>query len=142
MMQAKEVRKGVWLIQEEGMPVPVRVYATEKLFRGMEEGVFKQAMNVSLLPGIQTVGVVLVLALLITPAAIASLLSRRLHLIILLSEGVAILSALVGFYISYYLNLASGASIVLVLCLIFAVAYIVNRASDRFQTHRSPDGLK
>ncbi|MEA3255908.1 MAG: RtcB family protein [Candidatus Altiarchaeota archaeon] len=58
-MQAKEVRKGVWLFQEPGMPVPVRVYATEKLFRGMEEGVFKQAMNVSRLPGIQKASLVM-----------------------------------------------------------------------------------
>lgn len=41
------------------MPVPVRVYATEKLFRGMEEGVFKQAMNVSKLPGIQKASLVM-----------------------------------------------------------------------------------
>ena len=92
--------------------------------------------------GIQTVGVVLVLALLITPAAIASLLSRRLHAIIVISEGVAIISAVIGFYLSYYLNIASGASIVLVLSIIFAVVFMFNRAYDRLQSHPGPDGLK
>ena len=77
--------------------------------------------------GIQSVGVVLVLALLITPAAAASLLANRLGFIILLSELIALLSAIVGFYASYYLDIASGASIVLVLSIIFAFAYIYRR---------------
>jgi ABC-type Mn2+/Zn2+ transport system permease subunit len=80
--------------------------------------------------GIQTVGVVLVLALLITPAAIASLISKRLLAIIFISEAVAIFASIAGFYASYYLNLASGASIVLVLSLIFAVVYLVRRIKN------------
>lgn len=81
--------------------------------------------------GIQTVGVVLVLALLVTPAATASLLAKRLKVIILISEAVAIVSAVAGFYVSYYLNLASGASIVLVLSLIFAAVYVVKGIRNR-----------
>lgn len=77
--------------------------------------------------GIQTVGVVLVLALLITPAATASLITKRLHITIFISEIVAIISSLTGFYVSYYLNLASGASIVLVLSVIFVAVYIFDR---------------
>ncbi len=78
--------------------------------------------------GIQTVGIVLVLALLITPAAVASLISKRLLPIIFISELVAIISSIAGFYVSYYLNLASGASIVLVLSAVFGVAYLARRA--------------
>jgi ABC-type Mn2+/Zn2+ transport system permease subunit len=77
--------------------------------------------------GIQTVGVVLVLALLVTPAAISSLLAKRLVLIIIISEAVAIFSSSTGFYASYYLDIASGATIVLVLSGLFAVAYIGSR---------------
>jgi ABC-type Mn2+/Zn2+ transport system permease subunit len=77
--------------------------------------------------GIQTVGVVLVLALLITPAAIASLLANRLNTIIILSVAVAIVASIAGFYASYYLDLASGASIVLVLSIFFIAAYIISR---------------
>lgn len=51
-MDAKETRKGVWQFQEPGMNVPVRIYATEKLYKAMEEGVYRQAVNVSKLPGI------------------------------------------------------------------------------------------
>ncbi len=88
--------------------------------------------------GIQTVGVVLVLALLVTPAAIASLVSKRLHVVIVVSEIVAVFSSIAGFYASYYLNLASGASIVLVLSFIFAFVYIATLVKARLQIRRAP----
>ncbi len=71
----------------------------------------------------QTVGVVLVLALLVTPAAAASLIVREMKLIISLSVIFAVISVLTGFYLSYYLSLASGAAIVLVLTIIFVLSY-------------------
>jgi len=53
-MKAREIRSGVWEFQEEGMRVPGRVYATEKLFSSIEDGVFRQVANVGRLPGILT----------------------------------------------------------------------------------------
>ncbi len=82
---------------------------------------------ITVVAGIQSVGVVLVLALLVTPAATASLIATKLSSVMVLSEIVAIFSAIVGFYASYYLDIASGASIVLVLSLLFIFAYIANR---------------
>ena len=81
--------------------------------------------------GIQTVGVVLVLALLITPAATASLVTKRLGKIILLSEGIALVSSIIGFYLSYYLDLASGASIVLTLSVFFAIFHLIRGLKSR-----------
>ena len=52
----KRVDKTVWEIPtsyKKGMLVPARIYATEKLIRGMDEGVFNQVTNVACLPGIQ-----------------------------------------------------------------------------------------
>lgn len=72
---------------------------------------------------VQTVGVVLVLALLVTPAAAASLLSRRLGVIMGLSVAFAVGATVVGFYTSYYLDLSSGPSIVLALTLIFVLSW-------------------
>jgi ABC-type Mn2+/Zn2+ transport system permease subunit len=74
--------------------------------------------------GIQTVGVVMVAALLVTPAAAASLLTRRLPRMIALASLFSVLSTLAGLYASYYLELASGASIVLALTAIFFVAFL------------------
>lgn len=76
---------------------------------------------------VQTVGVVLVLALLVTPAAAASLVSRRLRTIVGLSLAFSLFSSVAGFYASYYLDLASGPSIVLMLTIIFAVAWGISR---------------
>jgi|GEM_PF-16221 len=59
MVQAKQIRPGVWEFKYPGVKVPVRVYATEKLFSKMEEGVFKQAANVAQLPGIQKASLVM-----------------------------------------------------------------------------------
>ena len=53
MPNAKQIRPGVWEFKEEGMNVPGRIYATEKLFPSIEDGVFKQVSNVAKLPGIQ-----------------------------------------------------------------------------------------
>jgi len=75
----------------------------------------------------QTVGVVLVLALLVTPAATASLLVKELHKIVGLSVCFSVLSIIIGFYCSYYFDLASGASIVIILTGFFILAFIFTK---------------
>ncbi|WP_373230274.1 metal ABC transporter permease [Cohnella sp.] len=72
---------------------------------------------------LQTVGIVLVVAMLITPAATAYLLTDRLWIMIFLSMGFGVVSSIVGLYFSYTYNLASGASIVLVATVLFALAF-------------------
>ena len=83
---------------------------------------------------IQTVGVVLVLALLVTPGAAASLVSRRLRNIIVLSLVLAIGATIVGFYGSYYLDLSSGPSIVLALTIEFVVCSLIGLMQKRFRS--------
>ncbi|HKK48282.1 MAG TPA: metal ABC transporter permease [Alkalispirochaeta sp.] len=80
---------------------------------------------------IQTVGVVLVLALLVTPGAAASLLSRHMGRIMAISVGFSVVATAVGFYASYYWNVASGSAIVLTLTSFFLVAWIANRIARR-----------
>lgn len=76
-------------------------------------------LGVTIVTAIQAVGIVLVVALLVTPAATASLLARRFHHMILISVLVGCLSALLGIYVSYYLDVASGAAIILVATALF-----------------------
>jgi tRNA-splicing ligase RtcB len=55
-MQVNKISDYVWEIpptEKEGMKVPARIYATEKLFKEMDQGVFEQVTNVATLPGIQ-----------------------------------------------------------------------------------------
>jgi manganese/iron transport system permease protein len=72
----------------------------------------------------QTVGVGLVAALLVTPAATAYLLVRRLPTMMVLSAVLGGFSSLAGLFASYYLNVASGAAIVLTSTLLFLLAYL------------------
>ena len=80
---------------------------------------------------IQTVGVVLVLSLLVTPAAAASMLAKRLRTIMLVSVVMSLVATLVGFYLSYYSDLASGAAIVLTLTVFFAISFAWAQVRDR-----------
>lgn len=73
---------------------------------------------------LQTVGIILVVAMLITPAATAYLLTDRLWIMIFLSAGLGVLSSLVGLYVSFRYNLASGATIVLAATILFLIALL------------------
>ena len=78
-------------------------------------------LGVTIVTAIQAVGIVMDVALLVTPSATAYLLTRRFHHMILASVAVGALSALLGIYLSYYLDVASGAAIILVATALFFV---------------------
>jgi iron/zinc/copper transport system permease protein len=73
---------------------------------------------------LQTVGIILVVAMLITPASTAYLLTNRLWVMLYLSAGIGILSSIIGLYFSYTYNLASGATIVLAATFLFILAFV------------------
>jgi ABC-type Mn2+/Zn2+ transport system permease subunit len=79
---------------------------------------------VAIVVSLQTVGVALMVAMLITPAASAYLLTRRLPVMMGLAAIFAAASGVIGLYMSYYLNIASGAAIVLVATLIFGCTWL------------------
>jgi len=76
---------------------------------------------------IKVVGVILIIALLTIPAAIAMQYTYRLGMMILLAVGLGMLFTTVGLYISYLFNLASGATIVLVLGLAFLLSSLLKK---------------
>lgn len=82
-------------------------------------------LSLTVVAGIQAVGVVLISALLITPAATASLVTRSLPRMMLISALVAVFAGTTGLYASYYLNVSSGAAIVLACTACFAAAWAV-----------------
>ena len=73
---------------------------------------------------LQTVGIVLVVAMLITPAAAAYLLTERLWMMIFLASGIGVISSIVGLYFSFTYNLASGATIVISSTAIFILVFL------------------
>ncbi|TES56685.1 metal ABC transporter permease [Halalkalibacterium halodurans] len=72
---------------------------------------------------LQTVGIVLVVAMLITPGATAYLLTNRLPVMLCLAAMFGVISAIAGIYFSVIYDVASGASIVLVASTLFALAF-------------------
>lgn len=80
---------------------------------------------------LQTVGVTLMVAMLITPAATASLLTRRLPRMMAIAAGIAVFSGITGLYLSYYLNIASGAAIVLTCTVVFLLIWALRTILSR-----------
>jgi manganese/iron transport system permease protein len=78
---------------------------------------------VTIVVSLQTVGIALMVAMLITPAASAYLLTRRLHTMMALAALFAASAGVIGLYLSYYISIASGAAIVLVSTAFFLVTW-------------------
>jgi len=82
-------------------------------------------LGVTIVVGIQTVGIILVVAMLVTPAATAQLVVTRFDRLVLLAVALAIVSVIGGLYVSFYWNLAAGATIVMFETLLFALALLL-----------------
>lgn len=82
------------------------------------------AITLTIIASMQAVGVVLVVSLLIGPGITAYLLVKELHQMMELGAVIGVISSVAGMYISYYLNVPSGAAIVLVVSLLFLLALL------------------
>jgi manganese/iron transport system permease protein len=81
-------------------------------------------MALAVVGAIQAVGVVLTSALLVVPAAAASLLTDRLPRMMFIACAVAVFSALIGLIVSFHFDVSSGASIVLACIVCFVAAWV------------------
>ncbi len=78
----------------------------------------------TIVASLKAVGVILVLALLITPGATAYLLVKQLNQMMILGAGIGVVASISGMYISYFFNLPSGPAIVLVTSGFFTLALL------------------
>src|SRR5512136_2205309 len=81
-------------------------------------------LALTIVVSLQTVGVGLVAAMLVTPGAAAYLLTRRLSSMMIVAGFIGGLSSALGLYLSFYLSVASGAAVVLTATVIFLLAYL------------------
>ena len=79
-------------------------------------------LSVTIVISLQTVGIGLVAAMLVTPAAAAYMLTRRLPVMMVAAALIGAISGVIGLYLSYYVSVASGAAIVLVCTAFFLLA--------------------
>ncbi|MEA5536354.1 metal ABC transporter permease [Crocosphaera sp. XPORK-15E] len=84
------------------------------------------AITLTIIASMKAVGVVLVVSLLVGPSITAYLLVKELHQMMVLGAILGSLSGMIGIYISYYLNVPSGAAIVLVVTGLFLLALLVS----------------
>jgi manganese/iron transport system permease protein len=108
---------------------------------GLVRNLLLVMLAVTVVISLQTVGVGLVAALLVTPGATAYLLTRRLPAMMVVAALIGALSSVAGLYFSYYLNVASGAAVVLTATALFVVAFLFaprrGVVSQRIARHRA-----
>lgn len=89
--------------------------------------VFLGLLAIAITGSIQTVGIILVIAMLITPGATAFLLTKKLNTMIKIAVLSSVFSSLVGAYSSYYFDVATGATIVFVQSIIFLLVLLYTK---------------
>jgi ABC-type Mn2+/Zn2+ transport system permease subunit len=98
--------------------------ATLRLPAGLLNNILLILMAFAVSVAMQTVGVALMVAMLVTPAATASMLTHRLWHGMLVSAVIGAFSSVTGLYLSYYFNIVSGSAIVLTATAIFLVVFL------------------
>jgi manganese/iron transport system permease protein len=102
--------------QASGIPVPLVDYVLLVL------------LALTIIVSLESVGIVLVAALLVTPAAAAQQLTHRFVPMMAIAVGIGAFCSVGGLYLSYYLRSASGATIVLLATLVFFITFALRRA--------------
>ncbi len=92
---------------------------------------FSLALAAALIASMQILGVTLIAAALVIPAITARLMSDSFNRMIVLSTLIGMLTNLIGMYLSYYIDVASGATIVLVQATVFGLSLLVSLAQKR-----------
>ncbi len=85
----------------------------------------------TVIASIQVAGIILITALLVVPGVVAVLIGRRFGSLFPISIATGVVASIIGLFISYALNIPSGASIVFVLTILFAIAMVFKRLAKR-----------
>src|SRR5258706_11598898 len=88
---------------------------------------FLALISLTIVISLQAVGIILVVAMLVTPAAIGQLVASSFPRLVIVAVAVGVVSPIVGLYLSYWLDSAAGATIVLVETAIFIVVLVAKR---------------
>lgn len=98
--------------------------ATLRLPAELLRNVLLILLALTIVVSLQTVGIALVAAMLVTPGATAYLLARRLPTMMLIAALIGAFSSIAGLYASFYINVASGSAVVLIATIIFLIVFL------------------
>jgi manganese/iron transport system permease protein len=101
------------------------------------ESLFLALVALTIVISLQAIGIILVVAMLVTPAATAQLLTVRFGQLMATAVLLAVGASVVGLYLSYWLDVASGATIVLVQTAIFLVVLAFRPSAHRLRRARA-----
>jgi manganese transport system permease protein/manganese/iron transport system permease protein len=91
---------------------------------GMLYYVLLSLLAATIVASLQAVGIILVVAMLVTPGCIAHMLTDRFDRMLLIASSSSVLASVAGVYVSFFLNGSTGACIVLAQALLFALAFV------------------
>ncbi len=102
------------------------------------EYLFLALIALTIVISLQAVGIILVVAMLVTPAATAQLVSRSFGRLVAIAMAIGVTCPVIGLYASYWLNSATGATIVLVETAAFVVALVFSRRPSLARANQPP----
>ncbi|MEO2139722.1 MAG: metal ABC transporter permease [Thermoleophilia bacterium] len=102
---------------------------------GLLEAVMLGMIALTVVASFVVVGALLVFGMLLAPAGAAALLTRRLGTMMALAAAIGILSAYVGLLLSWYLDLAAGATVVLTAVAVFFVVAVIQSLAPARRPH-------
>ena len=105
------------------------------------EYLFLALVALTIVISLQAVGIILVVAMLVTPAATAQLVTVRFGALMGTAAALGIATAVAGLYLSYWLDVASGATIVLVQTLVFLVVLALSPRTGLLSRRRTANGV-
>jgi manganese/iron transport system permease protein len=95
-------------------------------------------ISLTIVGALQAVGIILAIAMLIAPGAIAFLLARKFSVMLIISVIVAMVGSFLGVYLSFFIDSAPAPTIVLLLSIIFVLAFIhTTRKAARIETREA-----
>jgi manganese/iron transport system permease protein len=97
---------------------------------GRLDYLFLALIALTIVVSLQAVGIILVVAMLVTPAAIGQLVASSFGRLVVVAVAVGTVAPIVGLYLSYWLDAAAGATIVLVETAVFVVVLVAKRGSS------------
>lgn len=105
---------------------------------GVYDAILMSLLCAAILTTMRVMGVTLIAAAIVVPAASARLLTDSFGRMLAWSTGIGAVTGLTGMYLSYHLDVSSGATIVLVQFTVFAVAYLTHLVGDRRPRRPAP----
>jgi ABC-type Mn2+/Zn2+ transport system permease subunit len=104
------------------------------------EMIFLALVALTVVISLQAIGIILVVAMLVTPAATAQLLTVRFGRMMTTAAVLAVAASVAGLYLSYWLDVASGATIVLVQTAVFMIVLVLGPRSGWLARRRRSTG--